>query len=946
MFWPTPQDYNEALQMPRACFSDPDLKHGEVETNAIGLPRSRTGAFASVYKVTTSTGAWAVRCFLSPTSDQKERYRHISEFVLFDNLPSTIDFHYLDQGVFVKGQWFPCLKMTWADGPTLDLFLLENHKKPGKMTRLLQAFNQLSGELETAGIAHGDLQHGNIIVTDEGLRLVDYDALYVPALDGHPSLELGHPNYQHPGRASYHFDKEVDNFSSWLIQVSLQMVSIDPQLFTILKGGDDCILFRRGDLVNPETSETFKVLLEHPSEDIKNHARLLMRMLWAQPDAVPPLDAPPEVLASLPESRSSFSVEERQTSEGSAFLPVPGKSGTARRLSPAELFLRLWRRDILSLYDRASTAMLLRMMPAVWIGKTKTEATKFFRKGDYDRAIALYLSIYKQVKDRELAKSNDLLETLFQLGYCFALAGKSSLSSNYFLLALNESKLLVDTYRHSEEKADVLNWQLRSAFLLALTKFENGEEQSSFKVLDEEIQRSMSDIVRSEMNVYFAKPASYKMLNDFAHFVLKNDKGDWKCFEALKSAQVVWTYLPDKTSFGQKPEDELKFARKLAYKRYSTSFQQVLDGIASVVDPEQLHELAVYQGREQLYESLKLTADVLVKTYGDRELCPLLMRLNKEQMYTAVDALSRNLSGPTGYLAIKELIDRNSERTLVQIIRGIASSRGNILDSWIPLLQNTFPNEKLNGTFEATIRQCNKVIHSTADRVDPSEPWSKMAMDCLEEIMDEFNTIDHLLGHMHSLQWHGKIDTLVKPGERLDSLALRGLEELASRKENTKIIRLVTALNSYGRQDLLNKAFLSLAKANNINFIEDLAQRITSTEESYVVLSKIALELAKREQAEGVKVLAWNITGRGNTHSLLLLIQGLAKIDRGLTETVISQLARGNQWEKIHEVAVALTRAKDFKALKMVRVSLPGTEPAKLRNDLENMLIHASRSSD
>jgi len=586
------------------------------------------------------------------------------------------------------------------------------------------------------------------------------------------------------------------------------------------------------------------------------------------------------------------------------------------------------------------------MMPAVWIRKTKGEATKCFRRGDYDPAISLYLSVYKQVKDRDLARTNDLLETLFQLGYCFALSGKSSLSSNYFKLALDESRSLVDAYRHSDEKADVLTWQLRSAFLLALTKFENGDEQGSFKVLDEEIQRSMNDVVRCEMNLYFAKPASYKMLKGFARYALKNDKGDWKCFEALKSAQAVWGYLPDRSAFAQTPEDELKFARKLAYKGYLASFEQVLDASAALADIEQLQELAVYQGREQLYDSLKVTASVLVRTYGDRELCALLTRLNKEQMYSAVDALARDLSGPTGYLAIKELIDRNNERTLVQVIRGVSSSRGNILESWIPLLRNSFPNTKLNEVFETTIRQCNKVIHSTADRVDPSEPWSKMAMDCLSEIINEFNTIDHLLGQMHSLQWHGKIENLVRPGERFDSLMLRGLDELASRKESTRLIRLVTALNSYRRHDLLSQAFLSLARSNNINFIEELAQRIAISEDSYVILSRIALELAQRDQPEGVKVLSWKITARGNTDSLLLLIQGLAKIDKGLTESVMSQLARGNQWDKIYDVSVALAKAKDFKALKMVRVSLPGNEPLKLRDDLENMLVYGSRSDD
>jgi len=46
MAWPLNQDYNEAIQDPRSCLSDPELRDGEAVCNALGLPRPRSGNFA------------------------------------------------------------------------------------------------------------------------------------------------------------------------------------------------------------------------------------------------------------------------------------------------------------------------------------------------------------------------------------------------------------------------------------------------------------------------------------------------------------------------------------------------------------------------------------------------------------------------------------------------------------------------------------------------------------------------------------------------------------------------------------------------------------------------------------------------------------------------------------------------------------------------------------
>lgn len=214
-FWPTPQDYNEALQNLATCFADPELNEGAVELNALGLPRPNSGAFASVYKVTSGNKSYAVRCFLLNIRDMEERYRHISQFVMNDSLPHTVAFEFQKRGVLVRGQWFPILKMDWVEGRTLERYIEDNLEDSRKLSDVLRKFEEMCAALESEGVAHGDLQHGNILVTsDSELRLVDYDGMYVPSMAGLESNELGHRNYQHPRRSREHFGPFLDNFAN------------------------------------------------------------------------------------------------------------------------------------------------------------------------------------------------------------------------------------------------------------------------------------------------------------------------------------------------------------------------------------------------------------------------------------------------------------------------------------------------------------------------------------------------------------------------------------------------------------------------------------------------------------------------------------------------------------------------------------------------------------
>jgi hypothetical protein len=295
--WPTPQDYNEAIQNLRLNAADPELQHGVIQTDAMGLPRPITGAFASVYRVDAGKKRFAVRCFLRHIADSKWRYEQISQFVQNDDLSYTVGFDFQPQGILVRGSRYPILKMEWVEGKTLDNYLID--RKMQVSADLAESFKIMCLRLNAAGIAHGDLQHGNIMIRDEQFYLVDYDGMYVPSMKGKDSNELGHRNYQHPQRDVHTFGTYLDNFPAWVIYVSLKAMAIDPSLAKRLGAGEDCLLFRRQDFIDPLNSCAFAALEQHQNQEIQRLAKFLRSLVSEPPFNVPPLSAQAEITGRM-----------------------------------------------------------------------------------------------------------------------------------------------------------------------------------------------------------------------------------------------------------------------------------------------------------------------------------------------------------------------------------------------------------------------------------------------------------------------------------------------------------------------------------------------------------------------------------------------------------------------------------------------------------------------
>ena len=351
---PTAMEYRDALQAPDLAFLDRELRGGRPVLDRLGLPRASSGNFAAVFHVRCLLRQYAVRCFLRSTEGMHERYRLISGAL--GGAPAiagrwTVGFEYVDDGVRVGSAVYPLIKMEWVDGTQLHTYVGANLSRPDKIYELAGSFLTMMCDLRQAGLAHGDLQHGNILVTRAGgLQLVDYDCMYTPWMAGQWAPELGHPNYQHPQRATEHFDASLDDFPSWVIYVSLVALAYAPGLWSRFEGGDECLFLRKKDFLNPESSEAISAMRAAISEP--KFQEMLDAFIWIlgrDPDGVlprPPIGRPRPVTADHPASEPDrdgrggtpdWMEKERQGNGGDSGPSVPGDPPAGIKIRDAGL---------------------------------------------------------------------------------------------------------------------------------------------------------------------------------------------------------------------------------------------------------------------------------------------------------------------------------------------------------------------------------------------------------------------------------------------------------------------------------------------------------------------------------------------------------------------------------------------------------------------------------
>jgi hypothetical protein len=301
--WPNQSDYKDALQNPDIAFRDPDLKQSQAERSPMGVPRARSGAFASVYKMTGPRGPIALKLFNFPNEDRALRYKAVSDYLEkklgAKKPPCVVKFQYHLEGIRVGKGWYPTLTMTWVKGVSLGEWVRQTVEKKNPdvaaMRKMSELWTRLVRGLQAARIAHGDLQHDNVMVVNDAPMLVDYDGMCVPALDpAEPAqkleqLEFGKPAYQHPARPAEKLGGALDNFSAWVVLIALRATAADPQLYVkyVLKTDNENLLFTPEDMTAPEKSRLWPELGKSPDADVRKWSGWLREALSESFDRIP-----------------------------------------------------------------------------------------------------------------------------------------------------------------------------------------------------------------------------------------------------------------------------------------------------------------------------------------------------------------------------------------------------------------------------------------------------------------------------------------------------------------------------------------------------------------------------------------------------------------------------------------------------------------------------------
>ena len=269
MTYPLISEYVEAVRNAEDNFDK--LRNLRPVTDGNGNPVMTSGNFAVVFKMQDERNdkLYAVKCFLKDQPNRAENYRMIAEELDFVSSSFLTKFQYLDNELFVDaanvdGEEFPVLLMDWVEGTNLDQYIRQHLHDTYQLHLLAYQFSRLALWLMPQPFAHGDLKPDNIMVREDGtLVLIDYDGMFVPAMKGQKSREMGSSDFRHPVRTEETFNEHIDDFSLASILLSLRVSAEEPALLEKY-GAADRLLFSEKDYRNIHDCQLLKDIF--PSE--------------------------------------------------------------------------------------------------------------------------------------------------------------------------------------------------------------------------------------------------------------------------------------------------------------------------------------------------------------------------------------------------------------------------------------------------------------------------------------------------------------------------------------------------------------------------------------------------------------------------------------------------------------------------------------------------------
>ena len=258
------QDIINSVSVP-ALIKDTFIKSGTFARLKNGDIQACVGGFSIVFPVDVDGTKWAFRCWHHTLDNDQARIKLLSTELKKVGLPYFIDFEYEDNGIVVNGAVYPTTRMKWISGRDIKDYICYNRNNRHKLFKLATDFFAMTQDLHRLSIAHGDLQHENIIVNQYGkIFLIDYDSMYVPALSYMNSKNStnGKEGYQYPAREKcVNSNPKLDYFSEVVILTSILAIAYNPGLIDKYNMEDsDTMLFKKDDFRNFTSSGIYSEL--------------------------------------------------------------------------------------------------------------------------------------------------------------------------------------------------------------------------------------------------------------------------------------------------------------------------------------------------------------------------------------------------------------------------------------------------------------------------------------------------------------------------------------------------------------------------------------------------------------------------------------------------------------------------------------------------------------
>jgi len=280
--YPSRTDIVTAMRNPNVSFKSNEIIGGSVIQKGSRIIQY-SGGYTSVFPFHKQAGnKVAVRLWIADIGDAKKRSLEISNYLENMNNEYFVGFKYIDDAVLVNGTLHPIVLMDWVDGQPLKDYINSNIINASKILDLAGKFKEMTAYFHKENIAHGDLQHGNILVKNDGsLVAIDYDSMFIEPLNGMTDTIKGLPGYQHPARHSNQcINSKLDYFSELVIYLSLLIYADAPKLWDDYYETED-LLFSKDDFSNPSNSKLISIHLKSTNPTISDLTEKMVEELKA-----------------------------------------------------------------------------------------------------------------------------------------------------------------------------------------------------------------------------------------------------------------------------------------------------------------------------------------------------------------------------------------------------------------------------------------------------------------------------------------------------------------------------------------------------------------------------------------------------------------------------------------------------------------------------------------